>query len=46
MSDTKVLVYHYRGGDAPVITDGIASITERELDDILEASKHVMLPLI
>lgn len=38
MADSKVLVYHYRANNRPVVRNGLAVITYEELTDILAAS--------
>lgn len=38
MAEVKVLVYHYRAERNPIVPNGLAVITHRELKDILAAS--------
>lgn len=38
MADVKVLVYHYRAGNNPVVPNGLAVITHEELTEILADS--------
>ncbi|KAK5132170.1 hypothetical protein LTR08_000327 [Meristemomyces frigidus] len=34
----KMLVYHYRHNGQPAVKDGLAVITQKQLDDILESN--------
>lgn len=45
--DSKVLVYHYRANNSPVVKNGITAVYESELHDILQSSKspHAQHPL-
>lgn len=35
LREDRVLVYHYRANGSPIVKDGLAVITRKELEDIL-----------
>lgn len=42
----RVLVYHYRGEETPVVPNGLAVIIASELDEILQKSEFLCNALV